>query len=160
MIKYTMMLLPALALCLSGCSVTGLGGKSSFSCGAPEGSTCKSLDAVYEQAVSGNSSTQVAAKNNTTSVTTDEVKSTPRPRIIHEGVQSGMPVRSEPVVMRICLFPWQDSDNVLHDISYQYVTVNSGDWLIEHNRAKVRASVFTPLAPQTVPTVGEEAASR
>jgi conjugal transfer pilus assembly protein TraV len=158
MSKLNMMLLPALALCLSGCSVTGLGGKSSFSCGAPEGSSCKSLDAVYDQAVSGNATNKLSPKNDTASI--EEATPAPRPRIVHEGIQSGMPVRSEAVVMRICLFPWQDSDNVLHDISYQYVTVNSGNWLIDHNRAKVRASVFTPLALQTVPIVGEEAASR
>ncbi len=155
MIKSTMMLLPALALCLSGCSVTGLGGKSSFSCGAPEGSNCRSLDQVYDIASSGESLPATKTENTPLS---DNDKSiiAPKSRFVHGGVTSGMPIRSEPVVMRIAMFPWSDADGVLHDISYQYVTLSTGDWLIEHNKANLRTSVFSPLAPKPAPIVGDK----
>ncbi|MCI4412190.1 MAG: type IV conjugative transfer system lipoprotein TraV [Thiotrichales bacterium] len=165
--RFMVLLLPIVLLTLSGCSITGLGGKSEFSCGAPEGTSCRSLNEVYDIASSGDDakakrkdektdghgSTDQGADNK--SDKTDE-SAAPKSRFIHEAISSGAPIRSEPVIMRIAMFPWQDTDGVLHDISYQYVTLNTGNWLIEHNQSNLRSSVFSPLVPKQAPVVGEK----
>ncbi len=150
----------ALSLMMTGCSVTGLGGKSSFSCGAPEGASCKDIDNIYSQATSGAYPVKTSPASE---ADTDLVEPSTRAkrltsRLLHQPTDTGMPVRSEPVIMRIALFPWTDSDGILHDVSYQYVTLSTGNWLIEHNRARVKLQKPANLPP--IPTVGKEASEK
>lgn len=56
-------------------------------------------------------------------------------------------IRSDPVVIRMWVAPWEDADGDLNDHSYVYLQVDSGRWLIEHNRAQVRRE-FAPRAAQ------------
>ena len=54
------------------------------------------------------------------------------------------------------LSPWEDSDGDLQDQFYLYVVVDSGQWLIEHQRAPVREG-YTPIAaPDPVPVSTSE----
>jgi conjugal transfer pilus assembly protein TraV len=59
---------------------------------------------------------------------------------------SGAPIRSAPRVLRALFFPWEDTDGDLHDGSYVYLTVDTGHWLIEHNRKRIR-DTFAPVLP-------------
>lgn len=65
-------------------------------------------------------------------------------------------IRSDPVVIRMWVAPWEDADGDLNDQTYVYLQVDSGRWLIEHNRAQVRRE-FAPRptagsTPQVTPT--------
>lgn len=157
MIKPSLFLV--LSLMMTGCSVTGLGGKSSFSCGAPEGTSCKDIDSIYAQATTGGAAVKTSPATET-EPTQAENSSSNRltSRLLHQVADTGMPIRSEPVIMRIALFPWTDSDGVLHDVSYQYITLSTGNWLIEHNRARVKMQ--KPSTLPFIPTVGKEASEK
>lgn len=60
-------------------------------------------------------------------------------------------IRSEPTVIRIWVAPWEDADGDLNDQSYVYLQLDSGRWLIEHNRAQIRRE-FAPQRPLPTPT--------
>jgi conjugal transfer pilus assembly protein TraV len=73
-------------------------------------------------------------------------------------------IRSDPVVIRMWVAPWEDADGDLNDQTYVYLQVDSGRWLIEHNRAQVRrefaprpAEGATPLV--SAPSTGKAAAA-
>jgi conjugal transfer pilus assembly protein TraV len=73
-------------------------------------------------------------------------------------------IRSDPVVIRMWVAPWEDADGDLNDQTYVYLQVDSGRWLIEHNRAQVRrefaprsAEGATPLV--SAPTTGKAPAA-
>lgn len=53
-------------------------------------------------------------------------------------------IRSEPTIIRIWVAPWEDADGDLNDQGYIYLQVDSGRWLIEHNRAQIRRE-FAPV---------------
>lgn len=55
-------------------------------------------------------------------------------------------IRSDPTVIRIWVAPWEDADGDLHDQGYVYLQIDSGRWLIEHNRERIRRE-FTPTQP-------------
>jgi len=55
-------------------------------------------------------------------------------------------IRSEPTVIRIWVAPWEDADGDLNDQTYLYMQVDSGRWLIEHNRAQLQRD-FAPKSP-------------
>lgn len=52
-------------------------------------------------------------------------------------------IRSDPTVIRIWIAPWEDGDGDLNDQGYVYLQIDSGRWLIEHNRERIRRE-FTP----------------
>ena len=66
------------------------------------------------------------------------------------------PLRSTPRILRVWVAPWEDSDGDLQDQSYIYVVVDSGHWLIEHQRAAIR-NAYTPIAaPDPAPVAASE----
>ncbi len=56
-------------------------------------------------------------------------------------------IRSDPTVVRIWVAPWEDADGDLVDQSYVYVTVDSGRWLIERNRQRIKRDFAPVRAP-------------
>jgi conjugal transfer pilus assembly protein TraV len=73
-------------------------------------------------------------------------------------------IRSDPVVIRMWVAPWEDADGDLNDQTYVYLQVDSGRWLIEHNRAQIRrefaprpAEGATPVV--SAPSTGKAAAA-
>lgn len=60
-------------------------------------------------------------------------------------------IRSEPTIIRIWVAPWEDADGDLNEQGYVYLQIDSGRWLIEHNRAKIRRD-FAPQRATPTPT--------
>lgn len=127
----------AMASLLGGCfNMSGIRGSSeSFSCKAPEGVTCTSVSGMYANAVRNNLPGQQKAAQETAASASAPDAARTAPRIT---LSSGEAIRSQPRVMRIWVAPWEDADGDLHDQSFIFVTVDSGRWLIEHNRARIR----------------------
>lgn len=60
---------------------------------------------------------------------------------------AGMPIRSQPRMLRIWVAPWRDEDDTLHDQSYLYVMIDPGQWQIEHSRAATVQKTMRRLQP-------------
>lgn len=56
----------------------------------------------------------------------------PSKRITGEAPATDTPVYTQAKVMRVWFAPWEDGENMLHDQSYVYMTVQKGRWDIEH----------------------------
>lgn len=69
-------------------------------------------------------------------------------------------IRSDPVVIRMWVAPWEDADGDLNDQTYVYLQVDSGRWLIEHNRAQVRREFAPRTAEGARPVVTAPAAGQ
>lgn len=149
--------LPPLLASLAGCSnMSGLGGSSEMSCAAPPGVPCQSVSGVHANASAGNLPSQRPA----TSAPPEPARDTasgffptaapPKAQLLAgEGDGStGAPtlgaIRSEPMLIRVWIAPWEDSDGDLHSDSYVYLQVDSGRWLVEHNRERIRRQ-FAPM---------------
>lgn len=141
---------PVLALALSllaGCaSMSGLDAKSTFACKAPEGVLCESMSGIYanvqQKNLPGQQFRQPAAAANDRGA----APSQDRQGVLPEPVQSGTPIRTAPRILRVWLAPWEDSDGDLHDQSYVYLTLDTGKWLIEHNRQQIQDR-YRPVRP-------------
>jgi conjugal transfer pilus assembly protein TraV len=163
-------MIPALAGTVSlfaGCSnMSGLGGSSEMTCSAPPGVPCMSVSGVHANASAGTLPSQRGA------AAAGQGDGTPQavPALHRGGEQLARltplipsaedapslgAIRSEPTLIRIWIAPWEDADGDLHSDSYVYLQVDSGRWLIEHNRERVRRQ-FAPMpasasAPAAVP---------
>ena len=151
---------------LSGCSTTmsGLGGSSEFNCKAPVGIPCRSVSAVDHAVQTGQvGRAGPSAQTPTSSVAPGELPS--RPAIYQneggvagavqvrtivpagsdgaEGDASLGAIRSEATVIRIWIAPYEDNDGDLHEASRVYLQIDSGRWLIEHNRERIKRD-FSP----------------
>jgi conjugal transfer pilus assembly protein TraV len=153
---------------LGGCSnMSGLGGSAQMSCAAPPGVPCMSVSGVHANASAGTLPSQRgAAAPSPADLTPDptsraaQASGQPVARLTPLVAASDDPpalgaIRSEPTLIRIWIAPWEDSDGDLHSDSYVYLQVDSGRWLIEHNRERVRRQ-FAPMpataaAPAAVP---------
>lgn len=159
--------LVAISSLFTGCASTmsGLGeSSSSFACKAPEGVTCKSVTGIYSNAAQHNLPAQMVKSKDTTAVKIEDkspkinsyyddklrgeqlAKLDPSkantlskmPPSLMTTPQSGDPIRSLPLTLRIWLAPWIDADGDLHDQHYVYSTVHNGEWLIEANQAAIK----------------------
>lgn len=152
-----MKLLAALALifALAGCaSMSGVGGSDTFACKAPDGVLCTSVSGVYANSMARNLPAQRAAAKSHPKVDGDNVQFVVSPvgqGAIRPTLTAGQPLRSPPRVLRVWVAPWEDSDGDLRDQSYFYVTVDSGRWLIEHNREAIRNEYGPRLAVPPAP---------
>lgn len=166
--NYALLIAGACAL-LSGCAgLSGLDSASSFQCSAPAGIPCQSVTGVHLNERAGNLPSQrpksrhpkpdspaeelsgegypataasskgsgsSASAVTTTSAASKSLGQEPRPTL---GA-----IRSDPTVIRIWVAPWEDADGDLNDQGYVYLQIDSGRWLIEHNRERIRRE-FTP----------------
>jgi conjugal transfer pilus assembly protein TraV len=171
---------PVVLAMLSGCSnMSGLGGSSEMTCAAPPGVPCQSVSGVHANASVGNLPSQrpaSAASAEAGRPSPEAFFSTAAPRKAQlleadgeggEAVATLGAIRSEPTLIRIWMAPWEDSDGDLHSDSYVYLQVDSGRWLVEHNRERIRRQ-FTPMpapvssataAPVTNPGSASKAAA-
>jgi conjugal transfer pilus assembly protein TraV len=145
--------------------MSGLGeSSSSFACKAPEGVTCKSVTGIYSNAAQHNLPAQMAKSKDAAAVVIEDKsvklnsyyddkargdqlallnpskssELTKMPPSLMTTPQSGDPIRSLPLTLRIWLAPWVDADGDLHDQHYVYTTVHNGEWLIEANQAAIK----------------------
>lgn len=131
---------------LSGCaSLTGLDAESNFSCAAPEGVSCDSMGGVYaNMGKNGGVSAKHKKKaeysylggvsyEERNKAGTDSYGRRP----MTYGLNSGIPIRTQPKIMKIWIAPWQSVDRTLYDQSYAYIVVDYGDWVLAHNKNNI-----------------------
>jgi len=124
--------------------MSGLGGTPSYACKAPEGVLCTSVAGVYANSLQNNLPSQRTEKRAADPVgnVVTSARAVPATNLAPDAAA----MRSAPRVLRLWVAPWEDSDGDLQDQSFLYVVVDSGRWLIEHQRAPNR-SPYTPIAP-------------
>lgn len=153
----------SLTVLVSGCSVWG---GNSFQCPATnvDGATCMSARQVYEathttdrvapnfkdgrpidatdrQAGAGASGTTVAAA----SPSTQNLLNTYLPPL--PDADAPLPVRTPAKVMRIRIFPWEDSQKDLNTGGFVFTEVEGRQWTLGDDQvSRVQANVITPLA--------------
>lgn len=146
----------AAVLGLSGCaSMSGLDAKSEFACKAPEGVLCESMSGIYANAqahnLPGQRATRGAPVEERAAPELSQAKG-----VLTKPIYSGTPIRSAPRVLRLWFAPWEDTDGDLHDQSYVYLPVDSGQWLIEHNRRRIQDTHRPVRAPTNFPAPGAD----
>lgn len=130
---------------LSACSsMSGYDAKSSFACRAPDGILCESMSGIYANARANNLPGQRGSGRAAEPAEPQTAKT--GAAVMSRPIESGTPIRSAPRVLRVWFAPWEDSDGDLHDQSYVYLPVDSGRWLIEHNRRRIQDS-YRPVRP-------------
>ncbi|KQQ44676.1 hypothetical protein ASF61_21345 [Duganella sp. Leaf126] len=154
---------PLLAIALlPGClSMTGLTGNEKFACKAPDGVSCTSVSGVYANAQQNNlpalqSSARAAAKAPEPAAATDGAPVRPGTSALPV-LAAGMPIRSQPRMLRVWIAPWRDEDDTLHDQSYLYVMIDPGQWQVEHSRAATVQRTMRrlqPLGAARTPAIG------
>lgn len=154
-------LLAAIAL-FGGCAANllGVGGETTFKCKAPDGVQCQSVSGTYANARAGNlpaQQTSGASAVATPSMTA--VGYVPAPLVTASAVQSSWrlrdvapfgAIRSDPTIIRIWIAPWEDADGDLMDQTYVYMPLDTGRWLIEHNRQRIKREFSPVRAPASV----------
>lgn len=128
-------------LALSACSTP-------YPCGEPGSGQCKSVNQNYQQSYTnyvnpddldaGASSNSTSAtrrvssnsNNNTNKLVNEYMTFQQYPQI----PVSGVPLMSQPKMMRVWLSPYTDNDNIYHDQGYEYIIVDKGKWNYSNNK--------------------------
>lgn len=139
-------------LSLAGCSsFSGFDAKSKFSCKAPDGVLCESMSGIYSTAMQNNlPGQQISHGEKPTKKHAANNKNSSG--AMSTAVYSGMPIRTEPKILRLWFAPWEDEEGDLHDQSYVYLSIGSGKWVIEHNQARIKEN-YRPIRTVTTDTV-------
>jgi conjugal transfer pilus assembly protein TraV len=149
--------LPALftALALGGCSLmSGLGGKSSYACQAPDGVSCESVAGTYANALAGNLPAQRKPET-----PAPAVRTTPRRAPPPVSAPPGLALRAQARYLRLWMKPWVDIDGDLYNHAYLYVQIDEGRWLVDHITRPVRerhAPLRAPAARDDTPQAAEK----
>lgn len=144
----TLIPVAAAAITLAGCgSMSGLDAKDSFSCKAPDGVLCESMTGIYANAQANNLPGQRVKHGNGTEEVSRAKPAEAGTGVLTKPIYSGTPIRSAPLVLRVWFAPWEDTDGDLHDQSYVYLPVDTGKWLIEHNRRRIQDAYRPVRAP-------------
>ena len=138
----------------SACSsFSGLSGsKSDLACQAPDGVICSSVSGIYANSLADAlpGQQQVAHQITPGAKTDKDAAPTPVPGYFSPRdlttPNSGDPIRMPPLVLRVWIAPWEDTDGDLHDQHYFYTVVHQGKWLIETNQQMIR-NAFRPVYP-------------
>ena len=134
---------------LSGCSsMSGFDAKSEFACKSPDGILCESMSGIYANAQAKNLPGQRVNARGEAPVELSQAKG--GSNVMTKPIYSGTPIRSAPRLLRVWFAPWEDTDGDLHDQSYVYLPVDSGRWLIEHNRRRIQDNYRPVRAPSNV----------
>ena len=134
---------------LSGCSsMSGFDAKSEFACKAPDGILCESMSGIYANAQAKNLPGQRVNARGEAPVELSPAKV--GSNVMTKPIYSGTPIRSAPRLLRVWFAPWEDTDGDLHDQSYVYLPVDSGRWLVEHNRRRIQDNYRPVRAPSNL----------
>lgn len=145
-------LLPIVCLLMAGCA--GVDSESHFKCKAAEGIGCSSLSGTYANAIEDNLPGSPVKKSST--YNNDDEK---EQEITGVAPQTGTPVLSAPVVLRVWVAPWEDGRKVLHDQAYLYAVVDPGHWQVAHTKKKI-SEQYRVLAPAARPSQPQEPKAR
>lgn len=132
-------LLPLVCLLMAGCA--GVDSESHFKCKAAEGIGCSSLSGTYANAIEDNLPGSPVKKSSTYDKDAEKEHA-----ITGVAPQTGTPVLSAPVVLRVWVAPWEDGRKVLHDQAYLYAVVDPGHWQVAHSKKRI-AEQYRILAP-------------
>jgi conjugal transfer pilus assembly protein TraV len=134
------------AASVSGCAVlSGYDASDSFSCKAPEGVSCESMSGVYANMEANNLPGQKALHSGSQDSSAD-VSAAPGTGVMTTPIYSGTPIRTPAKVLRNWFAPWGDSVGDFHDQNYVYVTVDTGHFLVDHNRRQIQEA-YRPITP-------------
>jgi conjugal transfer pilus assembly protein TraV len=141
----------------SGCSLSGVGGGSSYACKAPLGVACDSVSGTYANAVADNLPNP--RSHRPPAYTDHATPPTPRQPFVVEAAPYPA-LRSQARYLRLWIKAWEDIDGDLYDQAHIYVQVDQGHWQLEHIQQRVR-DTYAPLRlPAVSPTnPGDSAAS-
>ena len=156
----SIMLLAVLGALTSGCGVMSIG-ESEYACkGMPSGSTCMSARQVYAATEGQGSSSSLKPEQAAAEPTA--TAGAPQTRVlIAEGADNAplpmrarnpLPIRSQAVVMRIAVDPWEDEKGDLYVPGFVYTEIEARRWEIGDRNPQATPmlrplSVATP-APQ------------
>jgi len=143
-------LLASIVVAIGGCkTLSGVGGTDQYACKAPAGVLCTSVAGVYANSVQNNLPSQAEF--------TSPGQAAPRSEIALRSPASSIDdvsaIRSKPRVLRVWIAPWEDTDGDLHEQSLLHVVVDTGRWLIEHERARIRNEFARVTPPVETPRV-------
>lgn len=158
--KMAYLSLGAVILLTAGCSsFSGLSGsKSELTCQAPDGVVCSSVSGIYANSLVDALPGQQSKTQNTPPDGADNKGAKDAVQVVPPGYfsprdlatpNSGDPIRMAPLVLRVWVAPWEDTDGDLHDQHYLYTVVHHGKWLIESNQNQIRDS-YKPVFPLKV----------
>ena len=146
------------AAMLPACSnMSGLDANNQFACKAPDGILCESMSGIYANAQAKNLPGQRVGHG---SGRPSETGATVSSGVLTRPIESGTPIRSAPRLLRVWFAPWEDSDGDLHDQSYIYLPVDTGRWLIEHNRRRIQDAYRPVRLPTNTTSVGQAVPQR
>lgn len=132
---------------LSGCmSMTGLTENAKFACKAPAGTTCTSVSGVYAN-IGNSPGSGLPARQPYASAEAVGGSAPLAGAAVFPILAQGMPIRSQPRMLRLWMAPWRDEDDTLHDQTYLYVMVDPGKWLVERSRDATVQKTMTRLRP-------------
>lgn len=146
--------LAAMTLMGTGCSTfSGLSGsKSELACKAPDGVLCTSVSGIYANSLADAlpGQQEKGREKPEPAKATKDAAAVPAPGYFSPRdlatPNSGDPIRMAPLVLRVWIAPWEDTEGDLHDQHYLYTVVHQGKWLIESNQQQIRDS-FKPVFP-------------
>lgn len=146
----------AACLSISACAnISGLGGRSEYSCKAPQGIRCESVSGNYYNAIKNNLPAQRERReaNTAPNVTprapvahAESAAATKAPALGKTAMDTASPLRAQARVLRLWFKPWEDADRDLYDQGFVYVQIDNGRWLIVHVQQRIR-DAYSPILP-------------
>lgn len=135
-----------LVVVLAGCvNMSGLDANSRFACKAPDGILCQSMSGIYASAQAKKLPSQRSEIDSEQNIRFSQAKS--EKSVMTPPLYAGMPIRSDPRIIRVWFAPWEDTDGDLHDQSYVYLLLDVGQWRIDHHRLHVQDTDHLVHAP-------------
>jgi type IV conjugative transfer system lipoprotein TraV len=130
--------------------------QSKFSCkGYPDGVRCERVSRVADELRDGSGTTAGSAHQPSTSPSGSATPQTGSAVVGQPPIQLGRPIVKPPLVARVWVAPWRDTNNVLHEAAYVYLIVEPADWdygqpaPVSHGGGRRRTLV--PTAPSVRP---------
>lgn len=143
------------AVTLAGCnSIMGLGSDEYACKGMPSGVTCMSAKDVYSATEGDDYKTQLKKEQESGGASSDKASTGATTRVlVAEGsdnaplpmrARNPLPIRSQAVVMRIAIDPWEDEKGDLYVPGFIYTEVEARRWEIGSRPEKL-APTLRPL---------------
>lgn len=156
---YKLIAMCAAAFVVTGCSNMLSIGSTEYACkGMPEGVSCMSAKDVYSATENENYKTMLQAEQQAAkdgSDKSDKVDGEPTTRVLYaEGTDNApipmrarnpLPIRTQAVVMRIAVDPWEDENGDLYVPGFIYTEIEPRRWEIGARQTSA-GTTLKPLA--------------
>ncbi len=144
----TALLISAALASLAGCasSLVGYDAQTTPSCPASnDGVPCTNMTDIYKASSVGGLPGQqpkplppaLAKVQQQSQNWQSEIQPQTPGYAVRPPLDSGMPVRTPPHVLRALIFPWEDPSGVVSDQKLIYLTLDSGRWMLGQNQQKL-----------------------